>query len=77
VFIAVTCLNRCHVTFVDGSDVDVEEAEIAAGGFWNWVKDTGVEDPLAGSLIRKLKVSNGQSDVAATFKLEALYDSTP
>ena len=67
--------RKGHFDFVDSTPTSLHQAKLAASEPWLWFSSMGYDNPLAGNPVDKLKLSNGDSDNAATVKLGVLYDS--
>lgn len=65
---------RSHIDWQDSGNLTIAGTELTAGEVWQWVKNTGITNPLTGNAIDKAYVSTGTTS-NATVKIGVLYDS--
>jgi len=67
--------KRSHFDFQDTLGANLEVGELTANEPWQWISGVGVANPLAGSPVDQLRLSNGDSSGQATVKLALIYNS--
>ncbi len=67
--------KRSHFDFQDTLGASLEIGELPANEPWQWISGVGVANPLAGSSVDQLRLSNGDSSGQATVKLALIYNS--
>ena len=73
---AFLCDKRAHVELTESDDTSIKPWELLGNEAWQWVKDTGVTNPLTGNPVAKIQASCGETKAGQLY-VSVLYDSTP
>jgi len=76
---AVSSPKAGYVSFVDGDNADITAAiyQLDAGEGKSWATGNGVTNPLASSVVAKVKFSHGDSTAARTMKAAVIFGTAP
>ncbi len=77
-FIILYSTREGHFEFEEAASSGgstITSAKFVANEEWRWISNQGITNPLAGQPVNRIKVSNGDSSNAATFKGGLLHDN--
>lgn len=76
VAIGALCTQRGHLSFQE-SDATELSVELTASEPWFWVDAQEIANPLVGTVVGNIQVSQASSTATAALNVGILYDSTP